>query len=506
MRKTACIFWPGDYRPHPNALALATVERVTVQMEAALKRLGWNSYRVSGYLTKPHEAIERLAPVDDPMIGIYAHWVYAPHTTDGVVGRNTPLLLASNFSGKWPGLVGLLNTGASLTSLNREHSRIWTDAEEWSRDERFMEQLDAWCQRGNIAHDRSELHSPPQPSAQAQHTASIVAEDFKRRRPLALMLGDTSMGMINGYLGPRLLNPIGFSEHKVDQAWIIERGRTVSDSRILDALRFIGDRGVTYHYGGSDASDFTPLNTREQLRDYLAVLDLVNEFKADCIGWQYQLGLINLRPPSDFAEGLFNSTCRPESNGDTIVDATEADQGNIVPMEMMKRLLKLKGLHQAVFFHDIRWGGEWDGRFIWVLLNSGSSGAYAFNHDPDSLRGVHSYRQPAGYFPVPGGTFTGESLPGSITWARTYIEKNELWTDIGEGEVVRLPPAVRDEWWNGTTRQWPLMAADLRVGRDTLMAHYQSNHIAVAYSDVFEEMIALSQQLGMRVRVLGKAS
>ena len=49
------------------------------------------------------------------------------------------------------------------------------------------------------------------------------------------------------------------------------------------------------------------------------------------------------------------------------------------------------------------------------------------------------------------------------------------------------------------------MAADLGMGRDTLMAHYQSNHIAVAYGDVFEEMIALSQMLGMRVRLMGGA-
>jgi hypothetical protein len=36
------------------------------------------------------------------------------------------------------------------------------------------------------------------------------------------------------------------------------------------------------------------------------------------------------------------------------------------------------------------------------------------------------------------------------------------------------------------------------------MAHYLSNHVAVGYSDVFEEMVALSQELGFRVRVMGK--
>ncbi len=77
--------------------------------------------------------------------------------------------------------------------------------------------------------------------------------------------------------------------------------------------------------------------------------------------------------------------------------------------------------------------------------------------------------------------------------------------DVGRGEVVKLPPDVRDAWWEGTTREWPFMAADMGISRDTLMAHYLSNHVAVAYGDVFEEMVALSLELGFRVRVLGKA-
>ena len=100
------------------------------------------------------------------------------------------------------------------------------------------------------------------------------------------------------------------------------------------------------------------------------------------------------------------------------------------------------------------------------------------------------------------GTFAGESLPGKMTWARSYIKANELWMDIGRGEVVKLPAEVRDAWWNGTTRQWPFMAADLGCSMETVMAHYMSNHIAVAYGDIFNEMVASSQLLGFKVRVL----
>ena len=502
MGKRIAIFWPGDYRAKPNELALPQVTEATEQLERALSKLGRECYRVEGFLTKPHEAIEKLGPIDDPMIGVCVHWFYGPHTTDGVVGKDNPLLLASNFSGTWPGLVGLLNTGACLASLDRPFSRIWTDAADWSADETFMARLDQWCTTGHIRYDEDQIAYSAPVSTEADRIAESVAKGIRSRRVLALMLGDTSMGMINGYFGPRLLNRIGFTEHKVDQAWLIDRGRGIEPKRIQDAFRFVVDKGVTFHWREQGGEDFDEDATKEQLRDYLTVLDLVEEFRADCVGWQYQLGLLNLRPPSDFAEGLLNSACRPETNGQPIIDATEADQGNLVPMELMKRLLAAKRLHPAVMFHDVRWGGEHQGRFLWVLLNSGSCGAYAFNHDPTTLTGVHSYRQPAGYFPVPGGTFTGESLPGQITWARSYLAGGELWMDVGAGEVVELPRATRDKWWEGTTRQWPFMAADLGIGRDTLMAHYMSNHIAVAYGDIFAEMLSLSRRLGFRVRIL----
>ncbi|MDB5352914.1 MAG: L-fucose isomerase family protein [Planctomycetota bacterium] len=502
MSRKVAVFWPGDYRAKPNEWALPQSRETTRQLFLALEKLGRSPYLVEGYLTRPDDAIRKLGPIDDPMVGVFVHWTYAPHTVDGVVGKDNPLLLSSNFSGTWPGLVALLNTGASLESVGRHASRIWSDAPDWTADAGFMERLDEWCSTGQIAYDSSEIHASASVSSDAVAIADRVLAQIKRKRILALMLGDTSMGMINGYFGPRLLYPIGFSEHKVDQAWLVDRARSIQPGRIDAAFQFVREKGVTFHWGEPDAEDFTEQATKEQLRGYLAVLDLMDEFQADCLGWQYQLGLLNLLPPSDFAEGLLNSHARPETNGHPIITSTEADQGNLVPMELMKRILEASGQPGAVMFHDVRWGAMHEGRFLWVLLNSGSCSAYAFNHDVDSLRGVHSYRQPSGYFPVPGGTFAGVSLPGPITWARAWIDREgELVMDLGRGESVELPEAVRESWWRGTTRQWPFMAADLGCSPDTIMAHYMSNHIAVAYGDIFGEMLSLSLALGFRVRV-----
>src|SRR4030095_1058075 len=157
MAKKIAVYWPGDQRQKPNELALSNVEAASVQVERALTKLGKTPYRIPGFLAKPHETIEKLGPVDDPIVGVFAHWVYGPHTTEGVVGKDNPLLLASNFSGQWPGLVGLLNTGASLESVGREFSGVWREAADGTQDAVFMGRLDEWCRNGRIEYPTGEL-------------------------------------------------------------------------------------------------------------------------------------------------------------------------------------------------------------------------------------------------------------------------------------------------------------------------------------------------------------
>ena len=70
MGRKVAIFWPGDYRSQPNQAALPHVEEATLQMEKSLVKLGRESYRIENFLTKHHEAIERLGKIDELMIGV----------------------------------------------------------------------------------------------------------------------------------------------------------------------------------------------------------------------------------------------------------------------------------------------------------------------------------------------------------------------------------------------------------------------------------------------------
>jgi len=44
------------------------------------------------------------------------------------------------------------------------------------------------------------------------------------------------------------------------------------------------------------------------------------------------------------------------------------------------------------------------------------------------------------------------------------------------------------------------------VSQETIMAHYMSNHIAIAFGDIFEEMVSLCQSLGFRIRIMSGSS
>ena len=425
MTQKIALFWPGDYRDVPNQVALPNIEEATAQLEQALKKLGRESYRIEGFLARPHESIEKLGPIDDPMIGVCVHWFYGPHTTDGVVGKDNPLLLASNFSGTWPGLVGLLNTGACLESSG---AALLAGLDRRRRLDRGRGLHGA--PRGVVHHrphrlPRGRDRVPGARSRQRRRASRVSVADEIRAPPRPV---PDARRHLDGD-DQRLLRAAAAEPASASPSTRSIRPGSSTGAEDIDPkphrrrFPFVCDKGVTFHCGEEGAEDFTAKPPRSSCATTWRCWTWSTSSRPTASAGSTSSGCFRCGRRRTSPRGCSTPPAGPSRNGDTIVCATEADQGNLVPMEMMKRLLKEKGLHQAVMFHDVRWGGEHEGRFVWVLLNSGSCGAYAFNHDPDTLQGVHSYRQPRTYFPVPGGTFAGESLPGEITWARAYIRR-----------------------------------------------------------------------------------
>ena len=166
------------------------------------------------------------------------------------------------------------------------------------------------------------------------------------------------------------------------------------------------------------------------------------------------------------------------------------------------------GLDPATTLHDVRWGAEYEGRFVWVLEISGSV--------PASHNGGYdkswSMRQPAMYFPLGGGTLSGVSKAGAIVWSRVFIMDGVLHADLGRATALSLPEEETRRRLEATTPQWPIMHAVLHgITRDQFMARHKANHLQVAYATDDETAdralvakAAVFAALGVRVHLCGE--
>ena len=156
---------------------------------------------------------------------------------------------------------------------------------------------------------------------------------------------------------------------------------------------------------------------------YIAALRIADDFGCDAIGIQYQQGLKDIAPASDLAEGLLNNAERPPVcsrdgarelyAGGPLPHFNEVDEGVAVDALVTNRIWTAMGFDPATTLHDVRWGEQYDGEFVWVFE---ISGAVPPAHLIGGYAGSRQRRQPPMYFPLGGGTLKGVASPGEIVW------------------------------------------------------------------------------------------
>ena len=93
-------------------------------------------------------------PKKSSVIVAVAVWQYSHHVFSGLNTHKGDILTIANWSGKWPGLVGLLNLNASLTKDGINYSTLWSED---FLDEKFTQNLKTWIEKGKIKHDESHV-------------------------------------------------------------------------------------------------------------------------------------------------------------------------------------------------------------------------------------------------------------------------------------------------------------------------------------------------------------
>ncbi|MFE4251420.1 fucose isomerase [Streptomyces sp. NPDC056910] len=518
----------GDLRPAANITGWPSQQKLEADLAAALTDLGWTVRRAHavdekkghGFIDSQRAGIEvfKQLPPDAPLIVVEGVWQYSHHVLAGLRSHRGPILVVANWSGEFPGLVGLLNLTGSLTKAGVPYAALWSEdfTDEWARDG-----LRTWLETGTLTHDTTHVRDLPALPADAETELGVaLARQLRTEKAVIGVFDEGCMGMYNAIIDDELLNPLGIYKERLSQSALVVEMNKVIDGEAQAVRDWLDAAGMTFHTGTDEATELTDAQLLSQFRMYVAALRIADDFGLDAVGIQYQQGLKDTVPASDLAEGLLNNVERPAVMsrdgsrelypGTPLPHFNEVDEGVAVDSLVTNRIWTAMGLDPATTLHDIRWGQDYDGRFVWVFEISGSV--------PASHHGGYdkswSMRQPRMFFPLGGGTLSGVSKPGEIVWSRVFIMDGDLHVDLGRASVVELPEEETRRRLDATTPEWPIMHAVLHgVTRDQFMARHKANHLNVAYAPdaatadkALRAKASLFEELGLRVHLCGDVS
>ena len=528
--KTVLLVANGDLRNSANEVCWPAQRAMEEKLTAAVASLGYKLVRAHaykpaqkhGFISSQKEGMAVFAGLDPetPLIVAEAVWQYSHHLLAGLISHRAPILTVANWSGTWPGLVGMLNLNGSLTKAGVKYSTLWSD--DFS-DEYFITGLKSWLTTGvakhRTAHVKPLARAAVPPKARA--LAKKIADDLRRKKSIMGIFDEGCMGMYNAIIPDELLFSTGVYKERLSQSALYYGATQVPDAEARAVYDWLRAKGMTFHLGTDETTELTEAQVLWQCKTYVAALRIADEFGCESIGIQYQQGLKDLLPASDLVEGILNNSDRPPVKnaagkviraGQPLTHFNEVDECAGLDGLFTNRVHAALGQPVENTLHDLRWGatdasGTTD-EYVWVFLISGSAPPA---HHIGGYKGTDSLRQPPMYFRLGGGTVRGIAKPGEIVWSRIFVEGGKLKMDLGRAKVITLPPAETERRWKETTVQWPIMhAVTYGVSRDQMMARHKANHIQVAYANSAKEAdlalyakAALAAELGLEVCVCG---
>ncbi|HEX3602069.1 MAG TPA: fucose isomerase [Lacipirellulaceae bacterium] len=521
----------GDLRSSANQVCWPAQKEMERQLITAIESFGYKVIRGHqerpgsghGFISSQREGIEifRRIPSKAPLIVAEAVWQYSHHVLAGLTTHRGPILTVANWSGQWPGLVGMLNLNGSLTKAGIDYSTLWSEKFD---DKYFLSRLKSWLATGHCEHDTSHVHSLA--NMELTNTAAELGQklalELRRDKAIMGVFDEGCMGMFNAIIPDQQLHATGVFKERLSQSALFHETTQVSDQEATEVRAWLDRKGMQFHTGPTHATDLTNEQILLQCKLYIAAVRIADDFGCDLIGIQYQQGLKDLLPASDLVEGMLNNGDRPpvRSRDGTkvlfadqpVIHFNEVDECAGLDALITNRVQSATGQPVETTLHDVRWGDvDRSGttkHYVWVLEISGSAPPA---HFADGWAGAEGFRQPAMYFPNGGSTLRGISRPGEIVWSRIYLDKEVLAMDIGRGSAIELPREETERRWKSTTQEWPIMHAVLHgVSRDQFMAQHKANHIQVVYCDDIESAdltlqvkAAMADALGIRVNICG---
>src|ERR1700722_12546759 len=283
--KKVILITSGDLRQSANQVCWPAQEELERRLTQAFREEGVSVQRAfpvdaakgHGFISNQRMGMDVFSGIDPgaSLVFATAAWQYTHPVLPGMRSHLGPILTVANWSGQWPGLVGLLNLNGSLVKSGTAFSSIWS--REFT-DDYFIAALDEWLRTEKITHDVSHVKPLDFKKLRAESAklgASLAAE-LKHRKAIMGVFDEGCMGMYNAIIDDELLNPAGIFKERLSQSALIARMRTVSDEEATAVFNWLVAKGVKFDFGTDAATELTPAQVLDQCKMYIAAVRIAD--------------------------------------------------------------------------------------------------------------------------------------------------------------------------------------------------------------------------------------
>ena len=290
--------------------------------------------------------------------------------------------------------------------------------------------------------------------------AAVRANDYARAAMVKARLNNTTYGLVGGraydmtcttFDYTQIQNQFGVFTHHVDQIEMYLRAQGLAADRVAQTRARITEGKVV---------EVPEQVLDHSLRSYLALRDMVDEYRWDFVGVKCQPEMIN----------NYCGVCLAiaQLNDDGIPTACECDTSGVLTSYMLSLLAD-----EPAYLGDTA-----DLSYDTQILTLANCGAMAMRlARPDEP--VQLTEQYTSMGPATGVCTTYQCRAGNITLARLNRAKDKYLMTITPAEVVNRPESERSK----RKERWPHAFVKLPGNAEALVEHMLGNHFNFAYGD-----------------------
>jgi L-fucose isomerase len=353
-----------------------------------------------------------------------------------------PVLLSSPKDPALPGLGGIMAAHGAMAQIGLRDAKMWGNPLEESE---VQDTLSAFCR------------------------ASGVIERLKGS--VFGLIGGRSIGMNTGVVSSQeWMRRFGIDVEHIDQLRVVDRARSMADEEVERAYAWMSSTMGNVATSGKAA----PEHVKEQIRHYLAIREIVDEYELDFASLKCHYDLSEYHVTGCVSAMFLNDPYDWNGPKDPTVLACEADADGALTMQILKLISGYPTLLFDLRSYDFH-------NQLYVCCNCGAQPSWyaARSSDPAENLGLVHLEPVISKYGGGGAHFSYVCKSGEITLARLSRVNGEYRMFLARGEFVDFPREKMAE----TCSAWPHGYVRMNAQPPDLINMYNTNHAHVVPGD-----------------------